>query len=205
MLRQLDALGVAERLRASSVSAAGNVALSSVTPSLHPPMQPSTLGSFIVQSNPNIGPLFQQDEQRGKPVLLHMLNEIYVRRGTPLPPALTGINNPTWDPTTTPFKFELGSERGIIKVAGHDVDLFKFWQALFAAGFTQKVCQFSSKALMHMLMSFSSYLRWHATEHGPRSPHNSAFLQTSRTVHLSVLISNPLRPFSTHLNVFLLA
>lgn len=98
------------------------------------------MGNFIVQSNPNIGPLFQQDEQRGKPVLLHMLNEIYVRRGTPLPPALTGISSPSWDPNHTLFKFELGSERGVLKIAGRDVDLFKFWQALFAGGLTQKVC-----------------------------------------------------------------
>lgn len=98
------------------------------------------MGNFIVQANPNIGPLFQQDEQRGKPVLLHMLNEIYLRRGAPLPPALTGMNNPNWDPSTSTWKFDLGTERGVIKVAGLDVDLFKFWQALFAGGLTQKVC-----------------------------------------------------------------
>lgn len=136
MQRQLDALNMAERLRASSVSAAGNVANSSAP---GPMLPPSSLSNFLAQANPSIGPLFSQDEARGRPVLLRMIAELYNRKGTPLPPALTGVQSPAWNPATSSFRFELGSERGIIKLASQDVDLFKLWQIIFASGLSSKV------------------------------------------------------------------
>ena len=145
MQRQLDALNLAERQRASSVSAAaGNVANSSAPSqaSAGPMLPPSSLSIFLAQANPSIGPLFTQDEARGKPVLLRMIAELYNRKGTPLPPALTGVQTPTWNPATSPFRFELGSERGVIKLGGQDVDLFKLWQILFASGLSAKVSSF---------------------------------------------------------------
>jgi hypothetical protein len=160
MQRQLDALSMAERTRTSSVSsAAGNVANSSA-PMLPPPI--SSLSSFLAQANPSIGPLFHQDEARGKPVLLRMIAELYNRKGTPLPPALTGVQTPAWNPATSPFRFELGSEKGVIKLAGEDVDLFKLWQILFASGLGSKVNRYDEiYGLYVTLLSFSGHTRRH--------------------------------------------
>jgi hypothetical protein len=160
MQRQLDALSMAERTRTSSVSSAtGNVANSSA-PMLPPPI--SSLSSFLAQANPSIGPLFHQDEARGKPVLLRMIAELYNRKGTPLPPALTGVQTPAWNPATSPFRFELGSEKGVIKLAGEDVDLFKLWQILFASGLGSKVSRYDRiYGLYVTLLSFSGHTRRH--------------------------------------------
>jgi SWI/SNF chromatin-remodeling complex subunit SWI1 len=150
MQRQLDALNMAERIRTSSVSsAAGNVANPSA-PMLPPP--PSNLSNFLAQANPSISPLFFQDEVRGKPVLLRMIAELYNRKGTPLPPALTGVQTPAWNPVTSPFRFELGTEKGVIRLAGQDVDLFKLWQILFAAGLSAKVSRYNRLCGLPMML-----------------------------------------------------
>jgi SWI/SNF chromatin-remodeling complex subunit SWI1 len=127
---------MAERLRTSAVAAPGSVANSSGSML---PTTSSTLGNFFTQANPNMGPLFQPDDPRGKNVLLRILAEFSIRQKRPLPPALTGMPTPTWNPAASTFRFELGAERGVVKIAGQDVDLFKLWQAIFHAGLLGKV------------------------------------------------------------------
>lgn len=170
--RQLDALNVAERLRAVAVpsvnnnaAAAGNVANSSGSTL---PTMSSSLGNFFIQANPNIGPLFQQDEHRGKGVLLRILAELHTRKGRPLPPGLTGMPVPMWNPAASTFRFELGVERGVVKIAGHDVDLFKLWQAIFHAGLLGKVCRTLFQCHLHVIMSSLNFPRSPVTGSGHR-------------------------------------
>lgn len=109
----------------------------------------SNLGNFFIQANPNMGPLFQPDDPRGKNVLLRILAELSARKNRPLPPALTGMPTTNWNPAASTFRFELGPERGVVKIAGQDVDLFKLWQAIFHAGLLGKVPLSSFRLVQH--------------------------------------------------------
>jgi SWI/SNF chromatin-remodeling complex subunit SWI1 len=61
-------------------------------------------------------------------------------RGTPLPPTLTGVPWPQgYDPTTSPFKgIEAGAEPYSFRLAGKDVNLFRFWTTIMSAGGASK-------------------------------------------------------------------
>ena len=83
-----------------------------------------------------------------------MLAELYNRKGAPLPPALTGIHTPAWNPVTSSFRFELGSDKGLIKLGGLDVDLFNLWKILFASGLSAKVGK-CNEYNVHFVMSNS--------------------------------------------------
>ena len=62
--------------------------------------------------------------------LAHVMNN----RGTPLPTQLTGVPS-TYDPTTSLWKFlDLGTEAGIIRMGGKDLDLYQLWTIVLAAG-----------------------------------------------------------------------
>lgn len=66
---------------------------------------------------------------------LNGLASIMFKRNTPLPPALTGVPAPNFDPNTTQFKFiEPSSEIGGFRLAGKDIDLFKLWGMVFQQG-----------------------------------------------------------------------
>ncbi|PVG00871.1 hypothetical protein CPB86DRAFT_753904 [Serendipita vermifera] len=105
------------------------------------PATPTQLTNFLIQANPAIAPLFQQDVVRGKAVLLKMLAELFVRKGAPLPPALTGYPTPSWNPVTSHFKFELGADKGVVKIAGQEIELFKIWHVLYTHGLYSKVAR----------------------------------------------------------------
>lgn len=68
---------------------------------------------------------------------LHGLATLMIKRGNPLPPALTGVPYPPgYDPTTSPWKIIEPSptELGSFRIMGKDVDLFKLWGLVFQAG-----------------------------------------------------------------------
>jgi hypothetical protein len=127
------------------------------------PATPTQLTNFLIQANPAIAPLFQQDVVRGKAVLLKMLAELFVRKGAPLPPALTGYPTPSWNPVTSQFRFELGADKGVLKIAGQDVELFRIWHVLYTNGLYSKVCisHYRSNARYRHLMGwpFSQWKR----------------------------------------------
>lgn len=73
---------------------------------------------------------------------LNGLTSVMSAKGTPLPPALTGVANSQYDPTTSPWKALEPSptEVGAFRLAGKDVDLFRLWGLVFQAGGHAKVC-----------------------------------------------------------------
>ncbi|KZV86442.1 hypothetical protein EXIGLDRAFT_840787 [Exidia glandulosa HHB12029] len=61
-------------------------------------------------------------------------------RGLVLPPFISGLNTPPYDPNGSPFAWlEPGSHMSTVKVADRDVDLFKLWQLVWSGGTSQKV------------------------------------------------------------------
>ncbi|GLB36297.1 putative ARID/BRIGHT DNA binding domain [Lyophyllum shimeji] len=66
---------------------------------------------------------------------LNGLANIMASMGTPLPPAITGVHTPGYDPNTSKWKnLEPSSEIGFIRVAGKDINLFKLWGSVFQSG-----------------------------------------------------------------------
>lgn len=63
------------------------------------------------------------------------LANIMIKRNTPLPPQLTGVPAPNYDPHTSPFKvIDLSNEVGHFRLAGRDIDVFKLWGSTQQAG-----------------------------------------------------------------------
>ncbi len=80
------------------------------------------------------------------PVKLRELNFLqglantFAKRGHPLPPGLTGLSFPNYDPNNSPFSaIEPGSEVGTFRLAGKDVNIFKFWGLALQQGGGQAV------------------------------------------------------------------
>ncbi|KAJ7492815.1 hypothetical protein FB451DRAFT_1165747 [Mycena latifolia] len=65
---------------------------------------------------------------------LNGLARIMASRGTPLPPALTGIETPSYDPNNTQWKIIEPADVGAFRLAGRDIDLFKLWGLVFQNG-----------------------------------------------------------------------
>jgi SWI/SNF chromatin-remodeling complex subunit SWI1 len=66
---------------------------------------------------------------------LQGLAGLMAKRNTPLPPSLTGIPFPNYDPSNTLWSIiEPSSEVGSFRLAGRDVDLFKLWGLVFQQG-----------------------------------------------------------------------
>ena len=80
------------------------------------------------------------DPQRGKSQFLTILSDLHARKGTTLPPELTGIQNDAYDHSTSHWRsLELTSEPGVIRVGNNELDLFKLWQVLLSLGLSNKV------------------------------------------------------------------
>ena len=92
----------------------------------------------------------QSHYQRKRSFLLGLAN-IMVHRNSPLPPVLTGLQTPTYDPTNSPWRtLEVSNtELGVIRLAGKDVDLYKLWALVLQAGGGAKAC---------LLLTFSTIL-----------------------------------------------
>lgn len=80
---------------------------------------------------------------------LNGLHNLMAKRNTPLPPFLTGVPVPTYDPARSPWAaIEPGSEIGSFKLADKDVNLFKLWSLVFGHGGGQAVCLCASEILV---------------------------------------------------------
>jgi len=94
--------------------------------------------SMVAAVNPPLAATL--DPQRGKPQFLNILSDLHSRKGTPLPPDLTGIPNDAYDHTTSNWRIlELTSEPGVIRIGNNELDLFKLWQVLLSLGLSNKV------------------------------------------------------------------
>ncbi|KAJ7042444.1 hypothetical protein C8F04DRAFT_1075940 [Mycena alexandri] len=65
---------------------------------------------------------------------LNGLARIMVSRNTPLPPSLTGMETPSYDPASTHWKVLEPVEVGVFRLAGREIDLFKLWGLVFQNG-----------------------------------------------------------------------
>ncbi|PPQ89376.1 hypothetical protein CVT25_002194 [Psilocybe cyanescens] len=66
---------------------------------------------------------------------LQGIASIMSKRNTPLPPSLTGVQVPNYDPTNSPYSIiEPSAEVGSFRLAGKDVDLWKLWGLVFQNG-----------------------------------------------------------------------
>ncbi|THH20009.1 hypothetical protein EW146_g1270 [Bondarzewia mesenterica] len=67
---------------------------------------------------------------------LSSLAALHASRNTPLPPTLTGVPTPTFDPQNNHWSQiePSATELGCIRLAGKDVDLFKLWTTVYPAG-----------------------------------------------------------------------
>ncbi|KAF9270367.1 hypothetical protein L218DRAFT_30584 [Marasmius fiardii PR-910] len=68
---------------------------------------------------------------------LNGLASFMAKQNTPLPPTLTGVPVPNYDPTTSMFnEIEPSPEPGSFRLAGKDVDIFRLWGTVLQRGGT---------------------------------------------------------------------
>ncbi|KAH0590556.1 hypothetical protein H2248_000698 [Termitomyces sp. 'cryptogamus'] len=110
-------------------------------PNNHPPSTSPSLIDPMSQSIPRTVPPANGTNfaQRRQGFLTGLAN-VMSSMGTPLPPALTGVPSPNFDPNSSRWKhLELSSEIGTIRLAGRDVGLFQLWGIVFRNGGGQAV------------------------------------------------------------------
>lgn len=96
--------------------------------------------SSMSNSGPRIAPTQANVKQRQMGFLNGVAN-VMIKLNTPLPPALTGVPAPNYDPATSMFKvIEPSTEVGAFRLVGRDVDLFKLWGLVMQNGGGHAVC-----------------------------------------------------------------
>lgn len=113
----------------------------------------ATIGSY--QPPPSAAPMSmpqqqQQQQQQLTPQqrqrqgFYQGLATFMSHRGSPLPPTVTGVQVPNFDPNNTMWKsIEPSSEIGGIKLCGKDVDLYRVFNMVLQAGGSNKVSKWS--------------------------------------------------------------
>ncbi|KAJ7139928.1 hypothetical protein C8R44DRAFT_765813 [Mycena epipterygia] len=101
----------------------------------NPGMNPSFLDPAMAHSNAAARNPGQSASIKQRQVgFLNGLARIMASRNTPLPPALTGIETPTYDPNATQWRMLEPADVGAFRLAGRDIDLFKLWGLVFQNG-----------------------------------------------------------------------
>ncbi|KAJ6627124.1 hypothetical protein B0H10DRAFT_1995535 [Mycena sp. CBHHK59/15] len=101
----------------------------------NPGMSASFLDPAMAHSNAAARPGQSTSLKQRQLGFLNGLARIMASRNTPLPPALTGVETPTYDPNATQWKMlEPSAEIGAFRLAGRDIDLFKLWGLVFQNG-----------------------------------------------------------------------
>ncbi|KAJ6519625.1 hypothetical protein C8R45DRAFT_952140 [Mycena sanguinolenta] len=116
-------------------SAAGQSSFSLPNQVLPQPSNPG-MNSFLdpamaAARNPGQSPVSIKQRQAG---FLNGLARIMIQRGTPLPPALTGMDTPSFDPTNTRWHMVEPADVGSFRLAGQNIEMFKLWTLVFQAG-----------------------------------------------------------------------
>ena len=103
-------------------------------------LDPSMSQPSTTARNPQHPSTTLKQRQQG---FLHGLAGVMAKRGTPLPPSLTGIPVANYDPATSVWKaIEPSPEVGSFRLAGKDIDLFKLWGSVFQNGGGSAVCDY---------------------------------------------------------------
>ncbi|KAJ7655021.1 hypothetical protein DFH06DRAFT_1329390 [Mycena polygramma] len=98
-------------------------------PGMNSFLDPAMAHPNAAARNPAVPPVKQR--QVG---FLNGLARIMASRNTPLPPALTGIDTPTFDPNTSQWKILEPADVGAFRLAGREIELFKLWGLVFQNG-----------------------------------------------------------------------
>lgn len=111
-------------------------------------------------------------KQRQQGFLNGLAQVMAKQRNTPLPPALTGLPTPNYDPNTSPFKAIESSEVGSFRLAGKDIDLFKLWGIAIQSGGGPAVRQISALHFNHIFNDIFSDLKqqWMGRSREPIRP-----------------------------------
>ncbi|KAJ7597179.1 hypothetical protein C8J56DRAFT_1011680 [Mycena floridula] len=136
--KQMAALSAANQLRVRSVSQSGAIPGGNFGSTQEfGGHQPTVNTSFLDPTMANARP-GQQNLKNRQHGFLNALSNIMAKRNTPLPPALTGVAAPNYDPATSLFKIiEPSAEVGAFRLAGRDIELFKLWGLVVQNGGAQ--------------------------------------------------------------------
>lgn len=133
MQKQMAALVNTQSIRNNRTATTGTISGLGGIESSHPS---GPLLDTAMTARPGNPPNFKQ-RQTG---FLNYVAHVMIKRNSPLPPALTGVQAPTYDPNTSPFKvIEPSQSVGAFRLAGKDVDLFKLWGLVVQNGGSQQV------------------------------------------------------------------
>jgi len=101
----------------------------------------SFLDAPMSQSNPSRPQGMNTQLRLREQGFLNNIATIFAKKGQPLPPGLTGVPTPNYDPSNTIWTaIEIGHEPGYFKLAGKEVNLFKLWGLVTQHGGGQMVC-----------------------------------------------------------------
>jgi len=74
-----------------------------------------------------------------KAALVRGITQTALSRGVHLPPAFSGIQDPNYNPATSPFAWLEIVDIGVIRLGGKDVDIIKLFNLVFSRGGYNKV------------------------------------------------------------------
>ncbi|KAF5377667.1 hypothetical protein D9615_005273 [Tricholomella constricta] len=95
----------------------------------------SFLDSMSHQASRNVPQSNNTTLKQRQQGFMNGLANVMATLGTPLPPSLTGVPTPSYDPNTSRWKhLEPSSEIGFLRLAGKDINLFKLWGSVFQSG-----------------------------------------------------------------------
>lgn len=141
--KQMVALSAAGRTRsASQTNQPGTFAPGSGTPGAPPA---SYFGGPSNTINPATSQVMLQQASSGRPVnpqaarFLKFLAEIHASQGAPLPPTLTGVPHPAYNPATSRFNIIDVVGEGCVRLGTSTLDLYDFFTWVQKAGGSARV------------------------------------------------------------------
>jgi SWI/SNF chromatin-remodeling complex subunit SWI1 len=124
----------------SFASTSGYQTPNSTTNPISHPQQPATSVPMNPQQLQAQQQQMQQLAQQQRNRFLQGLANFMAHKGSPLPPSITGISAPNFDPNTTIWKaLEPGTEFGTFKLCGKNIDLQRLFNLVIQAGGSGKV------------------------------------------------------------------
>ncbi|EIW86580.1 hypothetical protein CONPUDRAFT_95221 [Coniophora puteana RWD-64-598 SS2] len=144
---------------------------------------PSQVNADSSSSHQGLTPQQQASLRQRQRAFLGSLASIHQSKGTPLPPALTGVPYPpNHDPSNSPWKsLDCSSgEPGILRISGRDIDLLKLWSIVTSAGGGPKI---ASQNLWPLVLQKLD-MQWCSS----MAPENLKVVATNVANHYSVIL-----------------